>query len=64
MKRRTLLRHLERHGCYRYREGANHAIYRNPQTGRCVAVPRHQEIKNTTARTICKQLDIPPPVIA
>lgn len=61
MKRRVLLRHLERYGCYLDREGAKHTIYRNPETGRCVAVPRHQEIKNTTARTICEQLSVPRP---
>ena len=28
MKRVDLIRHLERHGCYLDREGANHTIYR------------------------------------
>jgi hypothetical protein len=43
------------------REGGNHSIYRNPANGRCTSVPRHREIKPTTARTICDQLGIPRP---
>jgi mRNA interferase HicA len=58
MKRRELVRHLDKHGCYLDREGANHSIYRNPANGRCSAIPRHAEIKETTARTICDQLGI------
>lgn len=59
MKRRDLIRHLLRYGCYLDREGAKHSIYRNPANGRCVAVPRHREIKETTARMICDEIDIP-----
>jgi predicted RNA binding protein YcfA (HicA-like mRNA interferase family) len=61
MKRLDLVRHLERHGCSLDREGANHSIFRNPTNGRCAAIPRHREIKDTTARTICSQLGIPRP---
>ena len=61
MKRRDLVHHIERAGCYLDREGANHSIYRNPANGRCAAIPRHREIKETTARTICDQLGIPRP---
>ena len=61
MKRRALLRHLRRHGCELRREGAKHAIYQNPETGKRTSVPRHTEIDNTTARKICEQLKIPPP---
>jgi mRNA interferase HicA len=61
MKHRDLIRYLEQQGCYWDREGANHSIYRNPSNGRCAAVPRHREIKETTARTICDQLGIPRP---
>jgi mRNA interferase HicA len=61
MKRRHLIRHLEEHGCVLDKEGGRHTIYRNPANGRCAAVPRHREIKATTARTICDQLVIPRP---
>jgi mRNA interferase HicA len=53
MKRRDLIRHLVLQGCYLDREGSRHSIYRNPANGRCAAVPRHLEIKDTVARTIC-----------
>ena len=58
MKRVDLVRHLVSQGCYLDREGANHSIFRNPANGRCAAVPRHREIKDTTARGICDQLGI------
>jgi predicted RNA binding protein YcfA (HicA-like mRNA interferase family) len=61
MKRRDLIRHLKRHGCELDREGGRHSIYRNRVNGRCAAVPRHREIKETTARTICDQLELPRP---
>ena len=61
MKRVALIRHLKNHGCEHDREGSKHSIYRNPANGRCAAVPRHREIKDTTARTICDQLGIPRP---
>jgi predicted RNA binding protein YcfA (HicA-like mRNA interferase family) len=61
MKRRDFVRHLEKQGCYLDREGANHSIHRNPANGRCAAVSRHREIKETTLRTICDQLGIPRP---
>ncbi|MGD9633125.1 MAG: type II toxin-antitoxin system HicA family toxin [Pirellulales bacterium] len=61
MKRRDFIRHLEQHGCTLDREGARHTIYRNPANGRCAPVPRHREIKETTARTICNQLEVPRP---
>jgi mRNA interferase HicA len=61
MKRRDFIRHLERQGCVLDREGARHTIYRNSANGRCAAVPRLREIKDTTARTICDQLEVPRP---
>jgi mRNA interferase HicA len=61
MKRRDFIRHLERQGCVLDREGGRHSIYRNPANGRSAAVPRHREIKDTTAGTICAQLGIPRP---
>lgn len=61
MKRTALIRHITRHGCYLDREGGRHSIYRNPQNGRCGAIPRHREIKETVARAVCGQLGIPMP---
>lgn len=61
MKRRALLGHLQEHGCVPVREGGSHSIWRNPQTGRKEAVPRHNEIKKHLARSICRNLSLPIP---
>lgn len=61
MKRRELLRLLEKHGCILLREGASHTIYHNPVTGRKEAVPRHAEIKKHLSRSICRNLGVPEP---
>jgi mRNA interferase HicA len=61
MKRRDLLRHLSRNGCYLLREGSEHSVWENPLNGRRTAIPRHREIVDFTALRICRQLDIPLP---
>ncbi len=60
IKRRDLERHLTAHNATKVREGAKHSVWRTPQAARPVTVPRHRELPATTARTICKQLGIPP----
>ncbi len=59
MKRKALLRHLRRHGCYLKREGASHSLWTNAQTGHTEAVPRHSEIPDRLAKKICQCLSIP-----
>ena len=44
MKRRELLRHLEKHGCEFLREGGNHTIYVNRRAQKSSSIPRHREI--------------------
>jgi mRNA interferase HicA len=61
MKREGLLRHLRRYGCVLRREGKEHALWENPQTGRVEAVLRHGEIDNLLAKKICHRLSIPDP---
>jgi mRNA interferase HicA len=56
MKREGLLRHLRRHGCVLRREGKEHTLWENPQTGHAEAVPRHAEIANLLAKRICRRL--------
>ncbi|HXT39849.1 MAG TPA: type II toxin-antitoxin system HicA family toxin [Candidatus Angelobacter sp.] len=56
MKRRDLIRHLERHGCEFLREGGNHTICVNRAKKKVSAVPRHREVIEFTARKICKDL--------
>lgn len=59
MKRKDLLRHLRRYGCYLKREGATHSLWTNPNTGWIEAVPRHVEIPNRLVRKICRNLSLP-----
>lgn len=59
-KLRDLDRHLRAHGCRLLREGAKHAVWLNPATGRRTTVPRHRDLPPTTARAICAQLGVPP----
>ncbi|HSY14156.1 MAG TPA: type II toxin-antitoxin system HicA family toxin [Verrucomicrobiae bacterium] len=59
MKRRELVRHLERHGCQLLREGGNHFVFVNRQAGKASAVPRHTEINDQLAKKICKDLGVP-----
>jgi mRNA interferase HicA len=61
VKRRDLVRHLERHGCRLLREGANHSLYLNPDRRKVSTVPRHREINEFLADKICRDLDIPKP---
>jgi predicted RNA binding protein YcfA (HicA-like mRNA interferase family) len=56
VKRRELLRRLEKAGCELVREGARHTIYLNPESGRTAAVPRHAEIKEHLAARILDEL--------
>src|SRR5229473_4700554 len=61
MKLDGLLRHLRRHGCVLRREGKEHSLWENPQTGHAEAVPRHAEIANLLAKRISRKLSIPEP---
>ena len=57
MKRRDLERKLRIAGCYLKREGRLHTLWINPKNGAVEAIPRHNEIKDTLARKILKNLD-------
>lgn len=61
MKRRDLIRHLEKHGCEMLREGGNHTVYVSRARRKTTAVPRHREINEFLARKICQDLEIPEP---
>jgi mRNA interferase HicA len=57
MKRRDLIRKLQRCGCVLIRHGGRHDWYQNPDTGISQPVPRHSEIQETLAQHILKMLD-------
>ncbi len=59
MKRRDLIRHLEKHGCGLLREGSNHSVFINRSESKISTVPRHRKIYGYLARKICKDLEIP-----
>ena len=61
MKRRDLIRHLERHGCELMREGGNHTVYANRARRKTTTVPRHREVNEFLARKICQDLEVPEP---
>lgn len=54
MKRRDLIKQLERLGFWYLRQGGDHELWTNG-FGRPVPVPRHREIPETTAEGIIKQ---------
>ena len=53
MKRRDLIETLVRNGFELYRHGSNHDIYRKGNIQ--IAVPRHKEINEETAKAILKE---------
>ncbi len=61
MKRRDLIRHLERHGCKLLREGGKHSVFVNRQTRKVSTVPRHRDVNDQLARKICRDLEVPDP---
>ena len=58
MKRRELLRRLQKEGCILLRSGVNHDIYINSKTGKKQPIPRHNEIDEVLARHIIRNLGV------
>ena len=58
MKRRVLIRHIERSGCELLREGGKHSVYVNRQENKVTTVSRHREIDENLAKRIFKDLGI------
>ncbi|HXH49275.1 MAG TPA: type II toxin-antitoxin system HicA family toxin [Terriglobia bacterium] len=56
MKRRDLIKKLEKVGCVLVRHGASHDWYSNPKTRKSQPVPRHTEIHEGLAKSIIKKL--------
>ena len=61
MKRRDLIRYVEKNGCEFLREGGDHTVYGNRKEKRVSTIPRHREIDEYLAKRICKDLGIPLP---
>lgn len=56
MKRRDLIKQLEKLGCIFIRHGASHDWYSNPKTRQSQPVSRHNEINENLAKSIIKKL--------
>ena len=56
MKRRDLIKELEKIGCILLRHGGKHDWYHNPETKMSQPVPRHKEIKDYLAQHIIKMM--------
>ena len=56
MKRRDLIKNLEKMGCIFVRHGGKHDWYQNPKTKISQSIPRHREIKEQLAKHIIKML--------
>ncbi len=61
MKRRDLVRHLEKNGCEFLREGGQHTVYVNRPEKKVTTIPRHREIDENLSKKICRDLGIPSP---
>jgi predicted RNA binding protein YcfA (HicA-like mRNA interferase family) len=58
VKRRDLIKYLEKNGFYLLREGKKHSIYTNDI--KTIPVKRHKTIDRITANELCKQAGIKP----
>lgn len=61
MKRKDLIRHLNKQGCILVREGGKYSVFLNPKNNKEVPVTRHNEIADFAAKKICKELEIEMP---
>jgi predicted RNA binding protein YcfA (HicA-like mRNA interferase family) len=61
LKRRDLIRYIQKNGCEFLREGGDHTVYVNRKERKVSTIPRHREIDEYLARRICKDFAIPPP---
>lgn len=55
-----LIRLLKKHGCYLFRNGSNHDIYKSPLTGKRFSVGRHmkEEVRMGTLMNILRSAGI------
>ena len=58
VKRRDLIRYLEKNSFYLLREGGNHSIYTNDK--KVIPVKRHKQLDRITANELCKQAGLDP----
>ena len=58
VKRRDLIRYLEKNGFYLLRESGKHSISINDK--KVISVKRHKQLDRITANELCKQAGLDP----
>jgi len=58
MKRGELIKYLNHHKCFLFREGKKHSVFYNKENEKTSTIPRHREIDDLLANKICKDLGI------
>jgi mRNA interferase HicA len=58
VKRRDLIRYLEKNGFHLLREGGKHPIYTNDK--KVIPIKRHKQLDRITANELCKQAGLDP----
>ncbi|MCF8109600.1 MAG: type II toxin-antitoxin system HicA family toxin [Desulfohalobiaceae bacterium] len=58
VKRRDLIRYMEKNGFYLLREGGKHTVYTNEI--KVVPVKRHKQFDRIVANELCKQAGLKP----
>ena len=58
VKRRDLIRYLEKNDFYLLREGGKHSIYSNGK--KVIPVKSHKQLDRITANELCKQAGLDP----
>ncbi|HDY72318.1 MAG TPA: type II toxin-antitoxin system HicA family toxin [Nitrospirae bacterium] len=56
MKRKDLIKEIEKNGCVFIRHGGKHDWYQNPKSKACQPIPRHKVINERLAKHIIKKL--------
>jgi predicted RNA binding protein YcfA (HicA-like mRNA interferase family) len=56
LKRKDLIREIEKMGCVFIRHGGKHDWYQNPKSKVAQPIPRHGEINDSLAKHIIKKL--------
>jgi len=56
LKRKDLIKEIEKNGCVFIRHGGKHDWYQNPKSKACQPIPRHKEINERLAKHIIKKL--------
>ena len=64
MKRTKFIQYLNQNNCGFVKHGAKHDKYMNHINGKRTLIPRHADIDNDLCVLICKQLDIPRPIMS